>query len=69
MKTFVKILIGFVIGAISMFVFISGVFGYLEAKCDNEKLDGAKEHVANYVRRLGYEVKKPEKAEFKFGFH
>lgn len=72
MKTFIKILVGFILGGAAMFIGIAGLFGYIEDNKDNERLPDARERIADYTRNLGYDVKvkkEETKAEFKFGFH
>lgn len=72
MKTFIKILVGFILGGAAMFIGIAGLFGYIEDNKDDERLLRTKEKIADYTRNLGYVVKvknEETKAEFKFGFH
>lgn len=72
MKTFGKLLIGFIFGAISALWIVDKFSIYLERNYDRNDLTlKIREIFADYTRNLGYDVKdiEAEKDEFKFGFH
>lgn len=73
MKTFGKLLIGFILGSLSALWLIDKGTIYLENHHDSGDriIIKARELMADYTRRLGYDVKdiETEKDEFKFGFH
>lgn len=69
MKTFIKLLVGFVAGFVSCFVFIAWCINALQD--EPEKHPDACGKAADWVRNMGYDVRDPEEKEqnFKMGFH
>lgn len=73
MKTFGKLLIGFILGSLSTLWVIDKGTIYLENHYDSGDpiIIKTREIMADYTRSLGYDVKDIEtkKDEFEFGFH
>lgn len=73
MKTFGKLLIGFILGSLSALWLIDKGTIYLENHYDSSDsfIIKVREIIADYTRNLGYDVKdiEAEKDEFEFGFH